>query len=209
MKARTETINYLIEQNGLTNYLEIGVDNPNSNFNLVKCETKTGVDPYILEDHNKFDACITKQMIDAIDYRMTSDEFFEQNEDIFDIVFIDGLHTEEQVMKDILNAMECLDNNGYIVVHDVMPRSLEAQIVPRIQAEWNGDVWKAIYDLVNAGVDIDVIPDDYGIAIIKKQDIDKTKIEKCLIDYNLFDIYKQSLDIIGWQQFLEKYRKQK
>ena len=32
---------------------------------------------------------------------MTSDEFFIQNKNTFDLIFIDGLHIYEQVIKDI------------------------------------------------------------------------------------------------------------
>ena len=35
--------------------------------------------------------------------RMTSDSFFNQNKIIFDLIFIDGLHTAEQGFKDLIN----------------------------------------------------------------------------------------------------------
>ena len=34
-------------------------------------------------------------------YKMSSDIFFKSNKKYFDIIFIDGLHLEEQVDKDI------------------------------------------------------------------------------------------------------------
>ena len=62
---------------------------------------------------------------------MTSDEFFEQNKEKFDIVFIDGLHHSEQVYKDILNSLNILNEDGTIICHDMNPTEEFRQIVPR------------------------------------------------------------------------------
>ena len=74
---------------------------------------------------------------------MTSDDFFKDNKEKFDTIFIDGLHIDEQVQKDIENSLNALNEGGTIVMHDCKPLSEEAQIFPRIQIAWNGDVWKA------------------------------------------------------------------
>ena len=37
---------------------------------------------------------------------MTSDEFFKQNEDTYDVIFIDGLHTSDAVYRDINNSLK-------------------------------------------------------------------------------------------------------
>ena len=37
---------------------------------------------------------------------MTSDTFFKNNKDKFDVIFLDGLHTYEQTIKDINNAIK-------------------------------------------------------------------------------------------------------
>lgn len=55
------------------------------------------------------------------------------------------------------------------------PRSYEAQVIPRIQGEWNGTVWKAIVELTRQGLDINVWEGDYCCAIISN-----TKDEKLL-----------------------------
>ena len=59
----------------------------------------------------------------------------------FDLVFIDGLHTYEQVKKDIINSLNCLKENGVVLVHDCMPDCMSKQAVPRYRMTWNGDVW--------------------------------------------------------------------
>jgi hypothetical protein len=42
---------------------------------------------------------------------MTSDEFFEINKSTYDIIFIDGLHIDEQVERDIINGLKILNLN--------------------------------------------------------------------------------------------------
>jgi hypothetical protein len=126
---RWDLIKYLINKYKYTEYLEIGC-NEDLLFSKVEIKDKTGVDP----------AC-------GGNVRKTSDDFFKMNKKKFDIVFIDGLHVYEQVKKDILNSVNCLKENGIILVHDCMPDSISKQAVPRYKKLWNGDVWKAIVDL--------------------------------------------------------------
>ena len=75
---------------------------------------------------------------------MTSDHFFSINKDNFDIIFIDGLHEYSQVMKDIKNSLKFLNKEGIILLHDCLPRTIWNQITPRLNSDWNGDVWKSI-----------------------------------------------------------------
>jgi predicted O-methyltransferase YrrM len=49
---------------------------------------------------------------------MMKKKLFAKNTKKFDIVFVDGLHIEEQSTKDIHNALKVLNENGTIVVHD-------------------------------------------------------------------------------------------
>lgn len=168
---RADLINYLIEKRNFKSYLEIGLDN-GANYKRIQCEHKESVDPYFSDDHNKYDLTFSGELPYEIQslltYRLTSDDFFDNNENTYDLIFIDGLHTEEQVGKDIINGLKCLNDNGLIVVHDCLPRNYEAQVIPRIQGEWNGTVWKAIVELTRQGLDINVWEGDYGCAIISK-----------------------------------------
>ena len=149
---RWDLIEYLIKKNNYTNYLEIGCDQ-NQLFSKVAVKNKIGVDP-----------------VSGGNIRKTSDVFFKDNKDKFDIVFIDGLHTYDQVKKDILNSVNCLNENGIILVHDCMPDSLGKQAVPRYKMQWNGDVWKAIVDLrQKEDLDIYTCEMDQGIGIITKK----------------------------------------
>jgi len=50
---------------------------------------------------------------------------------MYDVIFIDGLHYYKQVLKDIKNSLKILNKDGFILVHDCLPRTLAHQAVPR------------------------------------------------------------------------------
>lgn len=143
---RSDIINTLAKICDAKKYLEIGTAS-GGNFPRVNIGYKIGVDP------NPRSSNAT--------HRMTSDVFFRHNHMYYDIIFIDGLHHAVQVAKDIDHALDCLTPGGFIVCHDMIPKSKEQQMVPRIQATWTGDCWKAwvaarqIYELKMFVVDTD------------------------------------------------------
>ncbi|HET7873735.1 MAG TPA: class I SAM-dependent methyltransferase, partial [Terriglobales bacterium] len=100
---RIALVNLLAATKHEPSYLEIGC-NTNDLFNSVPASQKVGVDP----------AC-------GGTLRLTSDAFFAANKQLFDIVFIDGLHTYEQVRKDVVNSIKFLKPGGYIALHDMLP----------------------------------------------------------------------------------------
>ncbi len=123
---RFEIIQDIIEFKKYNSYLEIGCDR-NQSFSNIKIEKRVGVDP-----------------VEGGTHKMTSDHFFSINKDNFDIIFIDGLHEYSQVMKDIKNSLKFLNKDGIILLHDCLPRTIWNQITPRLNSDWNGDVWKSI-----------------------------------------------------------------
>ena len=181
---RWDLIKYLIDKYKYSDYLEIGCDQDQL-FSKVQIQNKIGVDP-----------------VSGGNVRKTSDDFFKDNNRKFDIVFIDGLHTYEQVKKDILNSVNCLNNNGIILVHDCMPDNLSKQAVPRYRMLWNGDVWKAIVDLRQyENLEIFTCEMDQGIGVIQKKknssvlEIDKPINQLKFEDY--FNNYKEYLRVIS------------
>lgn len=54
-----------------------------------------------------------------IKIQKTTDEFFADNFDLYDGIFIDASHDYEQVKKDTENSLKFLKPNGIIVWHDV------------------------------------------------------------------------------------------
>ena len=123
---RYDIINKIIIKRNYTSYLEIGCFKDET-FNQINIKKKIGVDP-----------------VSGGNLRMTSDKFFIENKEKFDLIFIDGLHVYEQVIKDIFNSIKVLKENGIILVHDCLPRKLWYQTPTRMSDTWNGDVWKAI-----------------------------------------------------------------
>lgn len=115
------------------------------------------------------------------------------------------MHTYEQVKKDILNSVDCLNDNGIILVHDCMPDSLSKQAVPRYRMIWNGDVWKAIVDLrQNENLEIFTCEMDQGIGVIKKNKnssiLNLTKPINKLKFKDYFYNYKEYLRVIGVEE---------
>jgi len=53
-------------------------------------------------------------------FKMTSNEFFEKNDDKFDLIFVDGDHTASQVLKDLKNSWNILIDGGYLILDDYL-----------------------------------------------------------------------------------------
>ena len=150
--SRFDLINSLIKSQGYKTYLEIGCRS-DACFSQVTVEHKVGVDPASGGTH-----------------RMTSDAFFAQNKETFDIIFIDGLHLYEQVIKDINNSVRFLNDGGTIVMHDCLPLECFAQYESPVVRAWNGDTWKAFVEARTMGhIDSAVCLIDHGVGIIKKR----------------------------------------
>lgn len=181
-----------INRHNFKSYLEIGLGN-GANYNKVNCKHKTGVDVELPFDAPNF-------------FKGTSDEFFDRNKSSFDFIFIDGLHHEEQVIKDIENALECVSKGGIILVHDCNPPSKEAQIVPREQKVWTGDVWKAWLKL-RERTDIHqvCVEDDYGCGFILEGTQKSFRpVSKKTYD-NLRKNRRSWLNLVSWQDFEDSY----
>ena len=155
---RVDILNHLVLSCGYRDYLEIGV-RKGSNFRRVLAPTKVGVDP----DPGS-----------AATRKVTSDEYFQEiagSETRFDLVFVDGLHLEEQARKDVENALRHLRDDGAIVLHDCNPIEEEHQVEEYNGVEtWNGTVWKAIarFRMTRTDMEIRVVDTDHGCGIIRR-----------------------------------------
>lgn len=188
---RTDIINILIEKINGNNYLEIGVCS-GENFNNIKCKHKVSVDPNVNSPAT---------------IHLTSDEFFKTNKENFDVIFIDGLHHSQQVYRDIINSLNVLSPNGYIVCHDINPEKEEHQIIPFTSGVWNGDCWKAFVSLRQERNDLGmyVVNTDYGCGIIQKGTQESLKINEEL-NWNNFNINRKKwLNLISIQEFYETF----
>ena len=188
---RWDLIQHIIIKYNYTSYLEIGCDKDQS-FSKIKINKKIGVDP-----------------ISGGTIRDTSDNFFINNKDKFDIIFIDGLHHYEQVIKDIYNALAILNDNGHILIHDCLPRTIAHQAIPRYRGSWNGDVWKSIVELrTKADLEVFTCEIDFGVGVIRKK-INTNPLDIKINDFKKLkfkDYYhnnKKFMNLISYDQILK------
>lgn len=174
-------------------YLEIGCANDDT-FKRIECPIKVGVDP------NRGGTI-----------RTTSDDFFRKNTEKFDLIFIDGLHLHEQVIRDINNSLIFLNENGIILVHDCNPDKIAHQYRHQITGIWNGDVWKAIcWFRQRKDLNIYVTQECSGVGIIRKQPNEnilvlKTKIKNITWSYFVNNRDKL-LNLKKWEDIKKDYR---
>jgi predicted O-methyltransferase YrrM len=185
---RLEIIQNIIISKNYKKYLEIGCDKDQI-FSNILIDFKIGVDP-----------------VQGGNVRKTSDDFFKNNLDKFDIIFIDGLHEYDQVNKDINNSLKALNDGGIILLHDCMPKSYFHQAVPRSRMSWNGDVWKNIVEArANPEIDTYTCFADEGIGIIfnrlnrNKLIINKKNFKK-LKFRDFYYNYREYLNIISAEE---------
>lgn len=118
---------------------------------------------------------------------MTSDEFFRKKAftlfwNGIDTAFVDGLHTYEQSLKDVLNCVKYLRRGGTIVLHDCNPTDYHMAYPAKSHAEallarqpdprkaWCGEVWKTVVHLRShfSNLNVCVLDCDYGIGLIRR-----------------------------------------
>ena len=144
MSDRIMTICCAIAKRNYRSYLELGCYK-NDTFNIIGCSRKVGVD---IEQGGT--------------HRMTTDEFFGQNTEKFDIIFIDATHTHDQVMKDFQSSLRVLNPGGLIVMHDCNPANASLE-----RPEACGTAWRAFVRL-RAYPTLDAIVGNYdhGVGLI-------------------------------------------
>ena len=167
-------------------YLEIGVSKGQA-FQRISADVKIAVDPAFRLSER------TRELADAKArtthyFETTSDAFFE-NETSFleqhpiDVALIDGLHTYEQVVRDVEYTVRYLRDDGVIFLHDCNPaieligrraesweEFVASQKGPLIFGIWSGDVWKSIVYLRSMRDDlrVAVLKCDTGVGVVRK-----------------------------------------
>ena len=190
---RWDVINILIRKNNYKSYLEVGTQDPTSNFNKIEIQHKVSIDPFPRGE---------------VTFVGTSDEYFESiSEDVkYDIIFIDGLHHNDQVLKDIENSLNHLSNSGIIVCHDCLPTTEHMQERNDHGGVWLGDVWKAIAELRVERIDLDikVIDTDLGCGLIKTGTNVPHMTNENYLTYSYYNLHKwQLMNIISVDDFLK------
>ena len=176
MINRTTVVQSLINSSKEKLYLEIGVF-VGQNFLQIQSNRKIGVDPVLrIKLPEKFKP--TTHF-----YEIPSDQFFKESKDEIlekkaDVMFIDGLHTYGQSLRDVINGLDYLKDDGVIVMHDCFPKChaaahpvmSEAQQMEGYQGFWNGDVFKAILWMRSFRDDLEVfvLDTDHGLGMVCK-----------------------------------------
>jgi hypothetical protein len=136
-------------------YLEIGVSQGHL-LSQIHTEVAIAVDPAL---QISFNVCENKTIVTFV--QVPSDTFFAEYDYAAlakgkpDLIFLDGMHTFEYLLRDFYNAEAISTNRTLIVLHDCMPLNAEmAERNAKTSAEigkhsrfpyhWTGDVWKII-----------------------------------------------------------------
>ncbi|HWL08144.1 MAG TPA: class I SAM-dependent methyltransferase [Planctomicrobium sp.] len=232
---RTTVIQDAINHLSAQTYLEIGVFAGDC-FLPVRVPLKIAVDPCLkIGWHRKLIWKLRHRFQYTSQYfEVTSDEFFsrvEGNQQIsskkFDVIFIDGMHTHRQSLKDVNNALKVLADPGIIIMHDCYPPNSAAAYpansleharslnLPEWTGEWCGDTWKTICHLraTRADLNIFVLNCDYGLGVItkgvpeKRLEMTEEQIEVLTFD----DLENAPLELINlkqpghWTKFMRRF----
>jgi hypothetical protein len=144
-------IQRLADALGARTYLEIGVAR-GVTFRSVTMAERTGVDPSF-----RFD---TLALADASTTLIpeTSDRFFAAllADRMYDVVFLDGLHTAEQTYRDLCNTLMHAHPRTAILLDDTLPSDPWSAIPDRARSvrlrglqspdgvPWHGDVYRVV-----------------------------------------------------------------
>jgi SAM-dependent methyltransferase len=123
--SRTMLIQYLHHRFQFRDYLEIGCGDNESFLEISKSQIFAKAD------------CVDPARGGT--FRMTSDAYFASvldhnrvhnlpNNTSFDLIFVDGMHSAEQVYRDVQHALALIRPGGIILMHDCNPRQKSLQI---------------------------------------------------------------------------------
>ena len=199
--------------NKTNKYLEIGVEYGHTFSNThFAFENKVGVDPDPKCSISGIQKCTSDDYFSKILLDMNaetesidSDDYIDNiirinDEVIFDVIFIDGMHQTEYILKDLNNSIKVLKDDGIIFIDDILPLNYNEQLkIPRQHyyengilkygESWTGDVWKVLYHVLRQyqtclkEIRVFHNPNYRGVAMIKL----------C----NKFEIADEEIDIIN------------
>lgn len=174
-------------------YLEIGL-NRGRTFDSIIATRKVGVDP-------RFGFQVRTLSSNMEVHKLPSDVFFENYRGgHFDLVFIDGLHSYEQVHRDFLNSLAILNPGGVIVIDDTVPLNDISALPDMVRAQrsyrasgqnggpWFGDVYRVIPDIAGvAGLDYATVKvNGHGMTMVwRLRDVSRQPAEASNHDPNL------------------------
>ena len=104
---------------------------------------------------------------------MTSDAYFRDHDETFNLIFVDGLHTGDQVCTDISSALNVLNPSGFSLLHDMTPPTVfhareEYDVDGKFPA-WNGTSWEgyAWHRKHSPQLSMCVVDADWGVGVVQ------------------------------------------
>lgn len=179
-ELRPAVINSLLKRAIEKRYLEVGLYFGET-FEKVSALSSVGVDPC---PRFRVGNLPSKYIV----HRAFSDDFFSElpSSEIFDVVFVDGLHEAHQCLRDVLNSIDHLSNDGAVVIDDVWPRDIysanpnqKAAHRERLRQtgekhrDWQGDVYRTLMWLADnlPNAEITIVGNSGGaLAVIEGRD---------------------------------------
>ena len=175
---RHEVVSGLLALYENPRYLEVGVCEAKT-FHKVSATVQIAVDPF-------FDFDVEQGRRDhphAEYHEVTSDAYFAtvDPETRFDVIYLDGLHTFEQTLRDLINAFEHLEPNGVLLIDDTRPPHYLASLPGRenyfaVRAymdldhdkRWMGDVYRLVWfiDTFMPHLSYRTVADNHGQTVV-------------------------------------------
>jgi hypothetical protein len=196
-------VNYLLAilNSSKTNYLEIGIAHGYT-IEAVEASKKIGIDPFL--------KCKVGKRKDITLYEETSEKYFNKlTNEKFDVIFIDGSHTFREAYFDLINSINSLKDEGFILMDDTVPEDKFSALSDhelcnslRKRSEidretWSGDVYKVILALnkyhKNLVVKTIISPQHPQSVIFK---LKPSQVEQKISEDQLFEFSNTTFDEI-------------
>lgn len=222
MVRRDEAIQGLLDLFDQPSYLEIGV-NAGLTFHGVRAAQKVAVDPAFTFDHE----LEASRRPDSRYHQVESDTYFltlARREDVFDVVYLDGLHTYEQTLRDLLNTLQHLHAKSVVVIDDVLPSDYASSIgdphrmnafraaVGDTGAAWMGDVYKLVF-FINSFLpqfSFATIADNHGQAVLWREprqvSSPQSTSEIASMDFADLVLKRPSLNVLAYDAIVNRVR---
>lgn len=145
-------INHLARHLQAKSYLEVGVASGDTFF-AVDIANKVAVDPKFRFDYRSYENESNHF------FEISSDVYFTKfsNDEKFDVIFLDGLHTFEQTFRDFCSSIMVAHDKTIWILDDTMPSDVFSSWPKQMQAvnfrkqagltgeQWHGDVFKVVF----------------------------------------------------------------
>jgi hypothetical protein len=152
MNQSARRVNALAKHLGARRYLEIGV-HAAATFRDIEIAERTGVDPGFVFDTNELSNELTRLVPSPSDSFFAVEPLFPP----YDVVFIDGDHKFEQVVRDFSNTVLRTHRRSAVLIDDTLPNDVYSAM-PNLQdvnryrkaigstdSAWMGDVFKTVF----------------------------------------------------------------